>query len=85
MANSRSFFSQLLQWILQQEFQKGVDQYEGDKKVRKFPCWSQFVELLFGQLTGHSSLRAIEARLRGVPILARVNSHSSQSDWTVVN
>lgn len=66
MANSRSVFSQLLQWIPSHEFQKGVDQYKGDKKVRKLSCWSQFVGLLFGQLTGHNSLRAIEAGLKGV-------------------
>lgn len=66
MANSRSVFSQLLQWIPQHEFQKGVDRYAGDRKTRRLPCWSQFVGLLFGQLTGHNSLRAIEAGLKGV-------------------
>lgn len=66
MANSRSVLSQLLQWIPELEFQKYVDRYQGDKKVRKLRCWSQFVGLLFGQLTGHNSLRAIEAGLKGV-------------------
>lgn len=66
MANSRNVLSQLLQWLPHYEFQKGVDQYEGNKKVRKLSCWSQFVGLLFGQLTGHNSLRAIEAGLKGV-------------------
>jgi putative transposase len=66
MANSRSVLSQLLQWIPAHEFQKGVNQYGGDRRVRKLSCWSQFVGLLFGQLTGHNSLRAIEAGLQGV-------------------
>lgn len=66
MSNSRNVLSQLLQWIPHHEFQEGVDQYGGDRKVRKLPCWSQFVGLLFGQLTGHHSLRAIEAGLKGV-------------------
>jgi putative transposase len=65
MANSRNVFSQLLQWIPAHEFQKGVDRYDGDKKVRKLTCWAQFVGMLFGQLVGHNSLRAIEAGMKG--------------------
>ncbi|MGH7272857.1 MAG: IS4 family transposase, partial [Nitrospiria bacterium] len=66
MANSRSVFFQLLQWIPKHEFEKGVDRYRGDRGVRRLSCWSQFVGLLFGQLTGHNSLRAIEAGFQGV-------------------
>ena len=64
MANARSIFLQLLQWIPRYEFQNMVDKYEGDKGVRRLPCWAQFVALLFGQLTGHNSLRAIEVGLK---------------------
>jgi hypothetical protein len=56
MANSHNVLSQLLQWIPAHIFQKGVDEYGGDKRVRKLTCWAQFVGLLFGQLTGHNSL-----------------------------
>lgn len=66
MANARNIFSQLLQWIPAHEFQKGVDLYSGDKKIRRLSCWAQFVGMLFGQLAGHNSLRAIEAGLKGV-------------------
>lgn len=66
MANARSVLSQLLQWIPRHEFQIGVNEYNGDKGVRRLLSWSQFVALLFGQLTGHSSLRAITAGLKGV-------------------
>jgi len=59
-----NILSQILQWIPRHEFQRGVDKYEGDKGIRKLPCWSQFIALLFGQLTGHSSLRGIEAGLK---------------------
>lgn len=65
MANARSVLSQLLQWLPRNEFQLGVDKYSGDKRARHLTCWSQFVALLFGQLTGHSSLRAIAAGLKG--------------------
>ena len=64
MASRRNIFSQLLQWIPRYEFQNSVEKYGGDKGVRRLPCWTQFVALLFGQLTGHNSLRAIEVGLR---------------------
>ena len=64
--NTHSVFSQLLQWIPRHEFQQEVDRYQGDKRVRRLPSWSWFVGLLFGQLTGHNSLRVIEAGLAGV-------------------
>ena len=64
MAYTRSIFSQLLQWIPRLEFQKAVTAHQGDYRVRKLSTWSQFVALLFGQLTGHHSLRPIEAGMR---------------------
>jgi putative transposase len=66
MANTRNVLSQLLQWIPSYQFQEGVDKYGGDRRVRKLTCWAQFVGLLFGQLTGHNSLRGIEAGLKSV-------------------
>jgi len=66
MANAHSVFSQILQWVPKREFQDCVEQHNGDKGVRKLPCWAQFVALLFGQCTGHNSLRAIEAGLGSV-------------------
>jgi len=62
----RTVFSQLLQWIPRHEFQKCVTNFDGDKGVRTLPCWSQLVALLFGQLTGHSSLRSIVSGLGSV-------------------
>ncbi len=64
--NAPTILGQLLQWIPRLEFQKIVDEYEGDKKARKLQCWGQLVALLFGQLTGHNGLRAITAALKGV-------------------
>ena len=64
MAYTRSIFSQLLQWIPSLEFQKAVNAHQGDYRVRKLRTWSQFVALLFAQLTGHHSLRPIEAGMR---------------------
>ncbi len=59
MGHSNTLFSQILQFIPRHEFQKAVDAYEGDKGVRKLTVWAQFVTLLFGQITGHSSIRTM--------------------------
>lgn len=59
MSYRSSVFKQLLQYIPRLEFKKIVLAHQGDKGVRKLSTWSQFVGLLFGQLTGHNSLRAI--------------------------
>ncbi len=59
MAHINTLFSQVLQFIPRHEFQKAVDHYSGDKRTRTLKCWGQFVTLLFGQITGHSSLRSM--------------------------
>jgi len=53
-------FSQIIKIIPRTQFQSFVSQHEGDKKVRTLNCWTWFGALLFGQLTGHDSIRAIE-------------------------
>jgi len=46
------------------EFQKCVDRYDGNHKIKSFSCWDQFLCLAFAQLTYRESLRDIEACLR---------------------
>lgn len=41
------------------EFDKCVNRYKGNYKVQSFTCWTQFVCLVFGQLTHRKSLRDI--------------------------
>jgi len=53
-------FSQIIKLIPRSEFQSIVCRYNGDRGVRELDCWSWFGALLFGQLTGHDSIRAIE-------------------------
>ena len=53
-------FAQLIKLIPRSEFQSYVHKFEGDKGVRNLDCWTWFGALLFGQLTGHDSIRAIE-------------------------
>lgn len=59
MAHTNTLFSQVLQFIPRHEFQKSVDRHFGDKGVRTLTCWGQFATLLFGQITGHSSIRSM--------------------------
>jgi hypothetical protein len=53
-------FSQLIKLIPRTQFQEFVVRHDGDARVRTLDCWSWFGALLFGQMTGHDSIRAIE-------------------------
>ena len=53
-------FSQIVKVIPRTEFESWVHQYDGDRGIRSLDCWSWFGALLFGQLSGHDSIRAIE-------------------------
>lgn len=59
MGHTNTLLSQVLEFIPRHEFQKAVEQYNGDKGVRTLKCFGQFVTLLFGQITGHSSMRSM--------------------------
>jgi hypothetical protein len=53
-------FSQVIQLIPRTEFQGWVEKHSADKRTRTLDSWTWFGSLLFGQLTGHDSIRAIE-------------------------
>lgn len=53
-------FSQVIQLIPRTEFEAIVARHNGDARTRSLDCWSWFGALLFGQLSGHDSIRAIE-------------------------
>lgn len=59
MNSGKYVFAQLLQFIHKYEFEKCVNRYNGDYRVRELNCWNQFVQLFFGQLTSLNSLRDI--------------------------
>ena len=60
----RTVFSQLVDFLPSYQFQLCVDRYQGDRYVKEFSCWDQFLCLAFAQLTYRESLRDIEACLR---------------------
>ncbi len=53
-------FSQVIQLIPRSESQGWVSKHNADKGTRTLNSWTWFGSLLFGQLTGHDSIRAIE-------------------------
>lgn len=57
---SPTVFSQVIQLIPRPEFEAIVSSHNGDARIRSLDCWSWFGALLFGQLSGHDSIRAIE-------------------------
>jgi len=64
MNAGRTVFSQLMEFVAPYEFQLCVDRYHGNRYVKDFSCWDQFLCMAFAQLTFRDSLRDIEACLR---------------------
>jgi hypothetical protein len=60
----RTVFAQLLDLLPTYQFQVCVDRYQGNRYVKDFSCWDQFLCLAFAQLTCRTSLRDIEICLR---------------------
>jgi transposase len=56
----KTVFSQLMMFIPEYEFQKCVDRYNGDHRVRNFTCREHFFVMSFAQLADRESLRDIE-------------------------
>jgi hypothetical protein len=64
MYQGQTVFAQLMEFIPTYPFQLCVDRYQGNRYVKDFSCWDQFLCLAFAQLTYRTSLRDIEACLR---------------------
>jgi hypothetical protein len=64
--SGQTVFSQLMEFLPHQEFQKCVARYAADRRLRRFSCWDQWLCMAFAQLTRRESLRDIEACLRAV-------------------
>ncbi len=64
MHTGQLVFSQLMEFLPRYEFAKCVQRYHGNRRVRRFRCWDQFLVMAFAQLTFRESLRDIETCLR---------------------
>ena len=59
MNSGKTVFAQLLQHLPRYEFNKCITRYHGNHRIRRFPCYDQFLCLAFAQLTYRESLRDI--------------------------
>jgi hypothetical protein len=66
MNSGRTVFSQLISFLPDREFRRCVARYGGDRRLREFSCWDQYLTMAFAQLTYRESLRDIEACLRSL-------------------
>ena len=57
MNQGRTVFSQLVDFLSTYQFQICVERYQGNRYVKDFSCWDQFLCLAFAQLTYRESLR----------------------------
>jgi len=64
MNSGQYVFSQIVSFMNDYEFNKCVNRYNGNKKIRELNCWNQFLQLFFGQLTGRNGLRDIHTCLK---------------------
>jgi hypothetical protein len=80
MNEGRPIFAQLISHLPERKFRRLVQKYAGNRRVRTFSCWDQFLCMLFAQLTYRESLRDIEVCLRGFgPKLYHLGIHGSVS------
>jgi hypothetical protein len=66
MNEGRTVFAQLLDCLPKYEFDKCVQRYRGNFRVRSLPAYEQFLVMTFAQLTWRESLRDIETCLRAL-------------------
>src|ERR1700738_5041078 len=66
MNTGRTVFSQLIEFLPHQQFQKCGARYGGGRYLKNLSCWDQYLAMAFAQLTYRESLRDIEACLGSI-------------------
>ncbi len=59
MNQGRMVFAQVMELISHNEFNRCINRYGGNRRVRRLSCWDQFLAMAFAQLTYRESLRDI--------------------------
>ena len=59
MKHINTVFQQLLREVPRHHFERVINRYEGNRRVRSLPCWTQFCAMLFAQLCSRQSLRDV--------------------------
>jgi hypothetical protein len=95
MNRGRTVFSQVMDFVPHADFQKCVQRYRGDYKVKEFFCYDQFLSMAFGQLTYRESLRDLVVCLgarpdalyhmgvRTPPTRNNLANANAQRDWRI--
>ncbi len=95
MYQGRTVFSQVLDFMPRKSFRRCVDRYQGNCRIRSFPCYQQFVCMAFAQLTYRESLRdtvtclrAMQDKLHHVGIQTKVSRSTladanEKRDWRI--
>ncbi len=58
-----TIFSELLKLYPRYQFEKAVQRYQGDRYVKIFTTWQQYITILYSQIKQKDSLRDIETGL----------------------
>jgi len=66
MNQGQYIFSQIMDFLPKKKFDRCVDLYGGNHRIRSFSCFDQFLCMAFAQLTYRESLRDIECCLRAM-------------------
>ena len=64
MFKGQYVFSQITDHLPQHTFRRCVERYHGERYVKQFRCFDQYLAMSFAQLTHRESLRDIEACLK---------------------
>jgi hypothetical protein len=95
MNAGKTVFSQLMDFVCHPEFQKCVQRYRGDYKVKDFSCLDQFLSMAFAQLTYRESLRdlvdCLDAKVeslyhmgfRAQPTRNNLANANANRDWRI--
>ena len=66
MNQGQYIFSQIMDFLPKKKFDRCVELYGGNRRIRSFSCFDQFLCMAFAQLTYRESLRDIECCLRAM-------------------
>ncbi len=78
MNQGRTIFAQLADQLPKHEFNRCVERYRGNHRIRSMSCWDQYLIMMFAQITGMESLREIAL---GLQVQSEKLYHSSGKIW----
>ena len=88
MYSGRLVFSQLIDFLPMHRFRQCVNRYDGNRHMKSFSCFDQFLCMAFAQLSYRESLRDIESCLRAMQnklYHLGIRSHVSRSTLADAN